>query len=124
MRQRVFQIARGYEDQNDANLLRHDPLLKLVCGRLPVTGPPLASQATLSRLDNLPALRDCYRMAVALGQVYLHQRERGGPPAALLLDFDATDDPVHGQQEGRRITAISASTSITRCSSSTVTPTT
>lgn len=100
VRQRVFQIACGYEDQNDADLLRHDPLLKLVCGRLPVTAPPLASQSTLSRLDNLPLLRDCYRMATALGQVYLHQRERGGPPAALLLDCDATDDPTHGQQEG------------------------
>ncbi len=100
VRQRVFQIACGYEDQNDADLLRHDPLLKLVCGRLPVTGAPLASQPTLSRLDNLPGLRDCYRMAAALGQVYLRERERGGVPTSLLSDFDATDDPVHGQQEG------------------------
>jgi hypothetical protein len=100
VRQRVFQIACGYEDQNDADILRHDPLLKLVCGRLPVTGPPLASQPTLSRLDNLPSRRDCYRMAVALGEVYLYQRERSGVPRSLLLDFDATDDPAHGEQEG------------------------
>lgn len=100
VRPRVFQIACGYEDQNDADTLRHDPLLKLVCGRLPVTGPPLASQPPLSRLDNLPSRRDCYRMAVALGQLSLHERERGGTPATLLLDFDATDDPAHGQQEG------------------------
>lgn len=100
VRQRVFQIACGYEDQNDADTLRDDPLLKLVCGRLPVTGPPLASQPTLSRLDNLPSRRDCYRMAVALGRIYLHERERAGVPTSLLLDFDATDDPAHGQQEG------------------------
>src|SRR3712207_1779701 len=51
VRQRVFQIACGYEDQDDAATLRHDPLLKLVCGRLPESGAPLASQPTLSRLE-------------------------------------------------------------------------
>ena len=100
LRQRVFQIACGYEDQNDADTLRHDPLLKLVCGRLPVTDSPLASQASLSRLDNLPSRRDCYRMAVALGELYLRRRGEEGPPASLLLDFDAIDDPTHGEQEG------------------------
>jgi len=100
VRQRVFQIACGYEDQNAADLLRHDPLLKLVCGQLPTTDPPLASQPTLSRLDNLPSLRDCYHLAVAFGQLYLREREGAGRPTALLFDFDATDDPAHGQQEG------------------------
>src|SRR5579872_2580401 len=52
VRQRVFQIACGYADQNDAGTLRHDPLLKAVCGRLPISGPALASQPTLSRLEN------------------------------------------------------------------------
>src|ERR1700694_945987 len=52
VRQRVLQIACGYEDQNDATTLRHDPLLKLVCGQLPDSGAPLASQPPLSRLDN------------------------------------------------------------------------
>src|SRR5687768_15734468 len=51
IRQRAFQIACGYEDQNDADRLRSDPLLKLVCGRLPETGADLASQPTLSRLE-------------------------------------------------------------------------
>src|SRR5688500_7094462 len=50
VQQRVFQIACGYEDQDDADFLRTDPLLKLVCGRLPETGADLASQPTLSRL--------------------------------------------------------------------------
>ena len=52
VQQRVFQIACGYEDQDDADTLRSDPLLKLVCGRWPETGPDLASQPTLSRLEN------------------------------------------------------------------------
>ncbi len=68
VRQRIFQIACGYEDQDDADTLRHDPLLKLVCGRLPDTGAPLASQPTLSRLDNAMDKRSCYRLAVALVQ--------------------------------------------------------
>src|SRR5918998_6488464 len=63
VRQRVFQIACGYEDQDDADTLRHDPLLKLVCGRLPDTGAPLASQPTLSRLDNALHRRACYHLA-------------------------------------------------------------
>ena len=52
VRQRIFQIACGYADQNDADTLRSDPLLKLVCGRLPESGTDLASQPTLSRLEN------------------------------------------------------------------------
>ncbi|PZS08964.1 MAG: hypothetical protein DLM70_02010, partial [Chloroflexi bacterium] len=60
VRQRVFQIACGYEDQNDADTLRSDPLLKLVCGRLPDEGD-LASQPTLSRLDNAVDFKACYR---------------------------------------------------------------
>ena len=53
LRQRVFQIACGYEDQDDADSLRHDPLFRLVCGQLPETGRALASQPTLSRLENM-----------------------------------------------------------------------
>jgi len=52
VRQRVFQIACGYADQDDADTLRRDPLLKLVCGRLPASGADLASQPTFSRLEN------------------------------------------------------------------------
>src|SRR5207245_4346567 len=52
VRQRVFQLACGYQDQDDADTLRFDPLFKLVCGQLPVSGHALASQPTLSRLDN------------------------------------------------------------------------
>ena len=68
VRQRVFQIACGYEDQDDADTLRSDPLLKLVCGRLPETGADLASQPTLSRLENAVSATTCYRLAVAVGE--------------------------------------------------------
>ncbi len=100
VRQRVFQIACGYEDQDDADTLRTDPLLKLVCGRLPDTGPNLASQPTLSRLENAVDRRTCYRLALALGETYLRERERIGVPTHVVIDIDGTDDPVHGQQEG------------------------
>ena len=100
LRQRVYQIACGYEDQDDADALRADPLLKLVCGRLPATGPDLASQPTFSRLENAVSATGCYRLAVALGEVYLRERERAGVPTRIVLDLDGTDDPTHGAQEG------------------------
>lgn len=100
LRQRIYQIAAGYEDQNDAAALRTDPLLKLVCGRLPETDPDLASQPTLSRLENGFSARDCYRLAEALGASYLAERERDGIPTHIVLDLDSTDDPTHGEQEG------------------------
>ena len=102
VRQRVFQIALGYEDQDDADTLRRDPLLKLLCGRLPETETEdLASQPTFSRLENAPDRHACYRLAEALVEVYLRERERdGAPPTRLVLDLDGTDDPTHGDQEG------------------------
>lgn len=103
VRQRVYQIACGYEDQDDADSLRTDPLLKLVCGRLHETGIDLASQPTMSRLENAPTRTACYRMALAMGEVYIRQRgalETGGVPKRILLDLDGTDDPIHGDQEG------------------------
>jgi Transposase DDE domain group 1 len=101
VRQRVLHIACGYEDQDDADFLRTDPLLKLACGQLPETGRDLASQPTLSRLENAVDRKSCYRLAVALGELYLRQRERDGIPTRIVLDVDGTDDPTHGQQEGR-----------------------
>jgi hypothetical protein len=102
VRQRIFQIACGYEDQNDADILRHDPLLQLVCGCLPDAGSPLAGQSTFSRLENTPTRADCYRIALALGALYVRERARYGIPTRIVLDFDSTDDPAHGQQEGTR----------------------
>jgi hypothetical protein len=100
VRQRVFQIACGYEDQNDADTLRVDPLLKLVCGRCPESGADLASQPTLSRLENAVDRHACARLAHALLDVYLRAREQDGRPTHIVLDIDSTDDPTHGHQEG------------------------
>ncbi|MDQ3354841.1 MAG: IS1380 family transposase [Actinomycetota bacterium] len=101
VRQRVFQIALGYEDQDDADTLRRDPLLKLLCGRLPQTdSDDLASQPTFSRLENAVDRHGCYRLAEALVETYLCERERDGVPTRLVLDLDGTDDPTHGDQEG------------------------
>lgn len=100
VRQRVFQIACGYDDQNDSDTLREDPLLKLCCGSLPESGLDLASQPTISRMENAATRRSCHRIAEVLFEIYLRERERDGAPKKMLLDFDATADPVHGEQEG------------------------
>lgn len=99
IRQRVYQIACGYEDQNDSDFLRADPLLKLVCGSLPETGADLASQPTICRMENAATPRACYRMARALVELYAAERGKDGAPVKVLLDFDATADPTHGDQE-------------------------
>ncbi|HEX6655781.1 MAG TPA: IS1380 family transposase [Candidatus Limnocylindria bacterium] len=100
VRQRVFQIACGYADQDDADAPRRDPLLKLVCGRRPAGDPALASQPTFSRLENAVTRQGCYRLAVALVALYLRERGRAGRPARLVLDLDGSADPTHGRQEG------------------------
>jgi hypothetical protein len=102
VRQRVYQIACGYEDQDDADTLRTDPLLKLVCGRRPVSGTDLASQPTFSRLENAVDRHGIEALAAAIVAVYIAQRGRAGAPRRLLLDLDGTDDPAHGEQEGVR----------------------
>jgi Transposase DDE domain group 1 len=99
VRQRVFQIACGYEDQDDADSLRTDPLLKLVCGRWPDRGADWASQPTMSRLENAVDRRACYRLGQALLAVCLRERERRGTPRRILLDLDGTADPTPGDQE-------------------------
>jgi hypothetical protein len=96
--QRVYQIAAGYEDCNDADDLRHDPVLKTVVGRLPQTGPALASQPTLSRFENRVPRRELWTMAQVLVEQFV-VRHADRRPKYLVLDFDATDDPTHGQQQ-------------------------
>src|SRR5215213_8532021 len=100
IRQRILQIACGYYDQNDSDTLREDPLLKMVCGALPESGANLASQPTISRLENAATRRCCHQIAQVLLEIYLTQRENDGAPERVLLDFDSTDDPTHGEQEG------------------------
>ena len=95
--QRVFQIACGYEDANDCNALRRDPAFKAACDRLPISGAPLASQPTTSRLENGIRRRDLYRIAQALVDGFIASYDR--PPEAVVLDIDDTDDEVHGNQQ-------------------------
>lgn len=96
--QRVYQIAAGYEDCNDAGDLRRDPVLKTAVGRLPRTGADLASQPTLSRFENAVGRRELWRMAEVLVETFLAQHA-GERPRRIILDFDATDDETHGQQQ-------------------------
>src|ERR671936_236204 len=100
LKQRVFQIAAGYEDANDANTLRHDPIFKLLLDRLPETGAPLASQPTISRFEHRVSRTALYRMALVLVEQFLASYVR--PPQLIVLDFDDTEDPVHGGQEQAR----------------------
>ena len=97
VKQRVLSIALGYEDNNDANTLREDPALKSVTGRLPETGGDLASQPTLSRLENAVSKRDVPKLSEALFDLYLQTHP--GPRDLIIVDIDATDDPTHGQQQ-------------------------
>ena len=97
IRQRVFQIACGYEDANDSDDLRSDPGLKIACERLPLTGDDLASQPTMSRLENSVTRSDLYRMGKALLETFIESYDK--PPRKLILDIDDTDDPTHGSQQ-------------------------
>jgi len=101
VRQRVFGLACGYADCNDAARLADDAIHKLLVDRDPITGPALASQPTLSRFENAigwPALRN---MAHALADTVLehHRRRLRGRATRITIDLDPTDDPTHGQQE-------------------------
>jgi hypothetical protein len=95
--QRIFQIACGYEDANDCDPLRHDPAFKAACGRLPILGEPLASQPSMSRLENRPRRSELYRMAEALFATFVASYDQA--PESLLLDLDDTADEVHGAQQ-------------------------
>jgi len=95
--QRVFQIACGYEDCNDSNSLRIDPALKMSLGRLHETGLDLASQPTFSRLENTITRRDLYQIAKGFVDHFLASYTE--PPEVIVLDFDDTEDVVHGHQQ-------------------------
>jgi hypothetical protein len=95
-RQRIFGIALGYEDCNDATTLRADPVLKTCCGVDP-SDRHLASQPTLSRWENEAGPKSCYAVAQALLESYFKRHRRR--PKRIVLDVDLTDDATHGQQE-------------------------
>jgi hypothetical protein len=96
--QRIFGIACDYEDCNDHDSLKSDPMLKLAVGRAPISGDDLASQPTLSRLENSISSTELMRMEEALLEIFI-SGHRDNPIGRLVIDADATDDPAHGQQE-------------------------
>ena len=97
LKQRVGQLAAGYEEANDANTLRHDPIFTVLLGRLPESGPPLASQPTISRFENRVSRPELYRLARVFVDQFIASYER--PPKLIVLDVDDTEDPAHGEQE-------------------------
>ncbi len=95
--QRVFQIACGDEDAEDCNELRVDPVLKMAVGRLPEGGADLASQPTMSRLENTVSRATLLRIGYALvdGFIASYSEE----PRVIVIDFDDTDNTVYGCQQ-------------------------
>ncbi|HYY27921.1 MAG TPA: IS1380 family transposase [Chthoniobacterales bacterium] len=108
--QRVFGIALGYEDLNDHDALRHDPIMAVLAGKLearredcaPVAGKSTLNRLELSRLEPTRYHKISHNpvaIKTLMVDLFLESQER--PPSEIVLDLDATDDPVHGNQEGR-----------------------
>jgi hypothetical protein len=99
LRERVFGIACGYEDTNDASRLADDPVFKLIVGRDPAKGARLASQPTFSRFERSVGRKDLVRMGRKLAeQVIRRQGKRRKKVSRITIDFDLTHDETHGQQ--------------------------
>src|SRR3974377_1096476 len=108
--QRVFGIALGYEDLNDHDDLRHDPVMAVLAGKLTARRTdcaPVAGKSTLNRLELSKLQPTRYHKVshnpTAIRGVFvdLFLEAHARPPREIILDLDATDDPVHGEQEGR-----------------------
>src|ERR1700688_3048159 len=97
LRLRIFAIAAGYEDADDCDTLRYDPIFKMAVGRLPESGEPLCSQPTMSRLENAPSKIEIARMMAAMVDQFCESYCRA--PASITLDIDDTFDAVHGHQQ-------------------------
>lgn len=104
--QRIFGIALGYEDLNDHDELRHDPMMALLAGKLEASHAgcaPVAGKSTLNRLERGRSKPTRYsRIAVTpimVENLFLDAHDK--PPSRIVLDLDATDDLLHGDQEGR-----------------------
>lgn len=101
VRQRLYGIACGYPDANDAHRLATDPISKLLCDRDPIKGEDLASQPTLSRFENAVDRKELYRMGIALADTVIerHRRRLKRKAKRITIDLDPTDDPTHGAQQ-------------------------
>lgn len=90
--QRVYGICLGWEDCNDFDLLKSDPLYGRILGSQPATQP------TLSRFENGVNFKDLYRLSLELVHIFVEGHQKSAPKQ-IVIDMDATDDPAHGQQE-------------------------
>ena len=99
---RAFAISCGYKDGNDLNRLRHDPLLKIAVGRCPESGGPLASQSTISRLENAPRKVDAARLAAALIDQFCVGVKRGSRRSSTLTTRSAPRTAVNNSPSGTR----------------------
>ena len=109
--QRVFGLALGYEDLNDHDQLRHDPVFAALAGKLEAKRSdcaPVAGKSTLNRLEHTPKRDaekyhkidyDAASLEALFVDIFLDAHAR--PPKEIVLDLDPTDDPIHGEQEGR-----------------------
>ncbi len=109
--QRVFGLALGYEDLNDHDELRHDPVFAVLAGKLEAKRSdcaPVAGKSTLNRLEHTPKRDaekyhkidyDAASLEALFVDIFLDAHKR--PPKEIVLDLDPTDDPIHGEQEGR-----------------------
>lgn len=96
--QRVYQLVGGYEDANDSNTLRHDPIFKIACDRLPLAEQDLlASQPTMTRLENHVSKREVAAMRSQMVDGFIKGYKVA--PQELVLDIDGWDDPTHGHQQ-------------------------
>lgn len=102
VRQRVFAIACGYEDGNDASRLRRDSMQNLLVDRDPVASVELASQPTVSRFESGVSKRELLRVASALTGCVIdrHQQRLRGRAKRITIDLDGVDDPAYGGQQG------------------------
>src|SRR4051812_38972644 len=96
VRQRIYGILADYEDQNDHDTLRSDPVFKLIADR-PPDGPDLASQPTLSRFENAVTIADLWRLRDVFADLFIQSFDK--PPGHLTFDIDPFDDPPHGRQQ-------------------------
>jgi len=99
LKQRVFQIISGYEDANDCDDLRRDPILKMACDKLPLSEDDLGSQPTMCRLENAPSRTDLYRLGEAFVNIFIDSYKKA--PKGIILDLDDTGDETHGHQQLR-----------------------
>jgi hypothetical protein len=99
--QRIFGLACGHPDANDADRLADDPIHKLLLGRDPIVGDPLASQPTISRFENRVGTQELYAMGrdLAVSVIERHRQRLHGRARRITIDLDPTDDPTHGAQQ-------------------------